>query len=218
MGCHDLKPRPLPAPVSNPPAPKPISDSTPTPSPKPKPPLPASEKCHVTFVFTPGEYSRWETMLGEGGGRSKEDLLLDGMARLNEGGKAANMGGPEHLIVIHECPTCGNATLNNSRGNFKVDKPFLEAARCDAIIQREHGHRRSVIPPRLRRQVLARDQHRCQHPGCRHTRFLQIHHRVPWAQGGRTELDNLITLCSGCHRRLHTDETELRLKGKDPVQ
>ncbi len=209
LGRHDLKPRPVPAPTSNPPAPKVISESKRRPN--PNPPRPATEKCHVTFVFTPNEYSRWETMLGEGGGRSKEDLLLDGMARLNKIGEATSVGS------IHECPTCGNATLNNSRGNFMVDKPLLECARCDATIQREDGQRRSVIPPRLRRQVLARDHTRCQYPGCRHTRFLQIHHRVPFAQGGRTELGNLVTLCSGCHRRLHSDEFDLKLRGKDPV-
>ncbi|QGU04065.1 HNH endonuclease signature motif containing protein [Corynebacterium comes] len=39
----------------------------------------------------------------------------------------------------------------------------------------------------------------CAGPGCDHTRFLEFHHIVPWAEGGATELANLIPLCSGCH-------------------
>lgn len=39
----------------------------------------------------------------------------------------------------------------------------------------------------------------CAGPGCDHTRFLEFHHIVPWAEGGTTELANLIPLCSGCH-------------------
>lgn len=41
--------------------------------------------------------------------------------------------------------------------------------------------------------------YQCAAPGCDHTRFLEFHHIVPWAEGGATELTNLIPLCSGCH-------------------
>ncbi|MCS5480396.1 HNH endonuclease [Corynebacterium sp. YIM 101645] len=41
--------------------------------------------------------------------------------------------------------------------------------------------------------------HQCAAPGCDHTRFLEFHHIVPWAEGGVTELANLLPLCSGCH-------------------
>jgi hypothetical protein len=180
-------------------------------------PKPALEKCHVTFVFTPEEYSKWEALLGQAGGRSKEELLLDGMERISSVPENQGAVGPGQLIVLNECPTCGNTTLSNSRGNFDVDKPLLESSKCDSLIQGPDGGRRSVIPPRLRRQVLARDQHRCQYPGCGHAGFLQIHHRVPLSQGGQTNLENLVTLCSRCHRLLHAEESELKREGRDPV-
>lgn len=41
--------------------------------------------------------------------------------------------------------------------------------------------------------------HQCAMPGCNHTRFIQIHHMQEWADGGETNLDNLIPLCSACH-------------------
>lgn len=39
----------------------------------------------------------------------------------------------------------------------------------------------------------------CAAPGCTHTRFMEIHHIEEWANGGHTDLDNLLPLCSACH-------------------
>ena len=41
--------------------------------------------------------------------------------------------------------------------------------------------------------------HQCAMPGCTHTRFIEVHHMKEWADGGNTDLDNLIPLCSACH-------------------
>jgi hypothetical protein len=65
------------------------------------------------------------------------------------------------------------------------------------------GRRTRRIPGWLHRLVTERDNRTCQHPGCRNTRWLQIHHIVPWAVGGRTDLDNLILLCGAHHRFVH---------------
>jgi 5-methylcytosine-specific restriction endonuclease McrA len=51
--------------------------------------------------------------------------------------------------------------------------------------------------------VLARDRHRCQGPGCGRTRFLEIHHKRPRAEGGTNDAANLVTLCAACHRWWH---------------
>lgn len=40
---------------------------------------------------------------------------------------------------------------------------------------------------------------RCAMPGCDHTRFIQVHHVHDWADGGATDLHNLLPLCSSCH-------------------
>jgi len=65
------------------------------------------------------------------------------------------------------------------------------------------GRRTRKIPGWLRRLVVERDANTCQHPGCANTRWLQVHHIVPWALGGRTDLDNLILLCGTHHRFVH---------------
>ncbi|MDY5785727.1 HNH endonuclease signature motif containing protein [Corynebacterium sp.] len=39
----------------------------------------------------------------------------------------------------------------------------------------------------------------CAIPGCDHSRFMEMHHIRDWADGGTTDLDNLLPLCSACH-------------------
>lgn len=190
----------------------------------PAPPRPSDEKCYVAFKFSPEEYSRWSTIMEslrkQGLRDSKEQLILAGLADLitSEGlseGQAA--GAPGYLLHIHQCPECSRKILHNSRGTFEAEPALLKAADCDAIVERADGSRRANISPRLRRLVMARDGHRCQGPGCGHTRFLEIHHRIPAALGGRTEMENLVTLCSGCHRGLHQREEELQVANRDPL-
>ena len=66
----------------------------------------------------------------------------------------------------------------------------------------ELGRKKRVVSPQLKRALLARDKH-CRYPGCSHTRWLDAHHVMHWADGGETSLDNCILLCSKHHRLLH---------------
>jgi len=56
------------------------------------------------------------------------------------------------------------------------------------------GRRRRVIPNRLRRFVLHRDGG-CTADGCISRYRLEVHHAIPWSEGGPTDPDNLVTLC-----------------------
>jgi hypothetical protein len=60
------------------------------------------------------------------------------------------------------------------------------------------GRDMRILPPRSRRLVEDRDRG-CRFPGCTVTRFLEIHHLVGWAEGGGTDLDNLVCLCPFHH-------------------
>jgi len=64
------------------------------------------------------------------------------------------------------------------------------------------GRRHRRPPPALRRAVRERDGYRCQYPGC-NSRQSDIHHIVPWAAGGATELANLTSFCQAHHVILH---------------
>jgi hypothetical protein len=59
------------------------------------------------------------------------------------------------------------------------------------------------IPPSLRRAVLLRDERCCQVPGCRRTRFLDLHHVELRSEGGQHSADNLVCLCGAHHRAVH---------------
>ena len=64
------------------------------------------------------------------------------------------------------------------------------------------GRKTRAIPSAIRRALRARDSH-CQFSGCSHTRYLDGHHIIHWANGGETKLDNLVLLCRRHHRYVH---------------
>ena len=63
------------------------------------------------------------------------------------------------------------------------------------------GRKTRTVPPSLRRALEVRDRG-CRFPGCG-LRFTDAHHIEHWADGGKTELRNLILLCKRHHRAVH---------------
>jgi len=64
------------------------------------------------------------------------------------------------------------------------------------------GRRTRRAPAALRRAARDRDKYRCRFPGCE-SRRVDLHHVVFWANGGQTNLDNLICLCKRHHAIVH---------------
>jgi hypothetical protein len=64
------------------------------------------------------------------------------------------------------------------------------------------GRKTRSIPPALARALKARDGG-CRFPGCTHTRSTEGHHVKHWADGGKTKLGNLLTLCGFHHHLVH---------------
>jgi hypothetical protein len=84
---------------------------------------------------------------------------------------------------------------------------------CDASVARvvfdsdsavlDVGRARRVPAAATRRALKARDGG-CVWPGCdRPASWSQAHHLRHWAQGGSTDLDNLVTICRAHHWRVH---------------
>jgi hypothetical protein len=65
------------------------------------------------------------------------------------------------------------------------------------------GRRGRAVRGTLLRVLRHRDQGTCRFPGCERRRWLHAHHLVHWADGGGTNLDNLVLLCGAHHRLLH---------------
>jgi hypothetical protein len=73
------------------------------------------------------------------------------------------------------------------------------------------GHLRRLISAGLRRALYLRDRG-CAFPGChRPPRHCQGHHIRHWADGGPTNLTNLVLMCAHHHRLLHRSGWEVRI-------
>jgi hypothetical protein len=65
------------------------------------------------------------------------------------------------------------------------------------------GRRRRLATPAQHRALWVRD-HGCTYPGCtRPPTWCDAHHLTHWADGGPTDLDNLILLCARHHTLVH---------------
>jgi hypothetical protein len=121
-----------------------------------------------------------------------------------------------HQVVVHVDRDALREDGEPGRCEFD-DGPALplETARrlaCDAsLVEIEEaadgtlldvGRKTRKVPPALRRALQARDRG-CRFPGCTHTRYVDAHHVLHWADGGETRLDNLLLLCRKHHHALH---------------
>ncbi len=65
---------------------------------------------------------------------------------------------------------------------------------------------------RYQRMALATRDQGCVFPGCeRPPAWCEAHHRLPWSQGGATDIDNGCLLCSFHHHLIHQGEWDLTL-------
>ncbi len=132
-------------------------------------------------------------------------------------------GGDRQQIVVH----LDAETLKHSHaGRCELEQgPSIaaETARrlsCDAslvaIIANGQGEPLNVgrktrtIPPAIRRALNARDKG-CRFPGCSFKRHVDGHHVKHWAQGGATNLANLVSLCRFHHRQAHEGQVVVQI-------
>jgi hypothetical protein len=72
-----------------------------------------------------------------------------------------------------------------------------------AVVPLSVGRATRTIPAHLRTALQLRDQG-CRFPDCdRPPAWTDGHHIIHWADGGPTELDNLVSLCRRHHRAVH---------------
>ena len=95
----------------------------------------------------------------------------------------------------------------------RVDPAVVQRLSCDSIVEAAVqgndgtelgiGRASRIVPRRIRRLMLRRDHGMCQFPGCEAIHRLHAHHVIHWANGGETELANLISLCHFHHHSVH---------------
>lgn len=64
---------------------------------------------------------------------------------------------------------------------------------------------------KIRYLVYRRDRFTCQKCG-KHGECLDVHHKIPFLDGGSNELDNLVSLCRKCHREEEARIIKKRIK------
>jgi hypothetical protein len=152
----------------------------------------------------------------EHGRRLEEDELVAALCeRVRDGGGAASTDGrAKFQIALAVCPVCDRAAQR-----VPVDAATLARARCDAQHigsidgdQPERAHQ--DVPPSVARFVWARDQGRCQTPGCRSARGIESHHIIAREHGGSHDPSNLTLRCSACHTAHHAGK--LAISGTAP--
>ncbi len=67
--------------------------------------------------------------------------------------------------------------------------------------------------------ALGLRDHGCIAPGCdRPPSWSEVHHPIPWSQGGATDLDNAVLLCPRHHHQAHRDGWQFRRDDHGHVQ
>jgi hypothetical protein len=119
--------------------------------------------------------------------------------------------GARHQIAVTVCDRCDRGWQDAAGQTIEVTPAAVELAQCDA--QRVGRVDRDVpdvttsdVPAPVRRQVERRDRGRCVVPGCRSSRYLDLHHVVPRAHGGTHVARNLCLLCTAHTARCTTDD------------
>jgi hypothetical protein len=113
---------------------------------------------------------------------------------------------PRHQIAVTVCKVCKQGWQNSAGREVPIAALELEVALCDAqcmSLEEAPGKLTQTIPAAMRRAVWRRDHGRCRIPGCRASCFIDAHHLLPLAHGGKHEMANLALLCAGHHRALH---------------
>jgi hypothetical protein len=160
--------------------------------------------------------------------RSSSDLA-DGLVAVAESflaGKVAGADDPEiYQVVVHagvsaETPAAQAPVLGDPADPARChveDGPAISVSTAQmlactgALSWMTHGDAGAVLAlgrrrrrpgSAIRRAARERDHGRCRFPGCE-SRRTDLHHIQHWINGGRTDLDNLISLCPYHHKLVH---------------
>ena len=176
----------------------------------------------ITLEMSPATYALYRqarTYIDEQAGErlSEDEALAMAFRAVIEPGTDA--GAKPAQVAFTICKRCERGTQDGSGIEVDVDAATVQRVLCDAEILGDIGadvpaRLTTTVTPRTRRQVLARYHHRCAVPGCRNSRFLQIHHLCFQARGGKHEVSNLVCLCTAHHDRLH--DGKLVIRGTPP--
>ncbi len=139
----------------------------------------------------------------EGGVPGARNRAAQLSTRVDNPGKSFHRTGPNYQVMVTVCPGCERGAIAGGESGRVLSPTSLQSILCDSRVLAPGARNKSTIPPSRRREVLRRDGHRCRIRGCDRSLFVEVHHKVPREAGGTHDPDNLLTLCSACHRAVH---------------
>ena len=152
--------------------------------------------------------------------RSKKQRLADALVDLAAGGRPAEV---QVTASIETLKRLAGAPAAEMELSLPISAQAVQRMACDCSVTRvvldqdslvvDVGRSKRMISPALKKALTVRDGH-CRWPGCeRPASWCDGHHLVHWAEGGETNLDNLVLLCRRHHRMVHEGGWQLARSG-----
>lgn len=158
---------------------------------------------------------------------SVDQRRADALVALCSASIAADADGDRATVIVHT-----TADDLRSGGNGEIEgggiipgaalRRLLCSSRVQAVLEDASGtalgvgRLTRVVPTWMQRQIRHRDRE-CRFPACGARAFTQVHHIAWWRDGGRTDLDNLVLLCSFHHRLVHEHGWSLRVRSDGSI-
>lgn len=142
--------------------------------------------------------------------RNREVRLADSLVELASGSKPANV---QVTATVETLMGLAGASAGEMEFAVPLSSATVRRLACDSTVVRvlvneksvaiDVGRSKRIIDGALRKALKMRDGW-CRWPGCeRPASWCDGHHVVHWADGGPTDLENLVLLCRRHHRLVH---------------
>ena len=187
-------------------------------------PDPRRIKHRIVIEVSAETYAAWRrtraALDDERGERMSDDEVVQTLCRAaTETRSTTEVPRPAVQTAVTTCKACKQSFIEGAGEALPIDQTTAERLTCDAeyigdLESDELTRVTSTVPAAIRRKVFHRDHFACVVPGCRSTRFLELHHLRHREDGGDHSTANCCVTCFGCHQRHH--EGRLLITGQAP--
>ncbi|WP_157109212.1 HNH endonuclease signature motif containing protein [Cryobacterium arcticum] len=171
-----------------------------------------------------GELVPGEILDERSGGEKRADILRGILTQVAQDPRTPTLGGMPPTVMVHvsaadllagigvgwidgvDAPL-SMKTINQMVDNGGIRPVFFGGNGAVLAL----GNKARCFSPLQRRAITARDGG-CITPGCTcPPQWTEIHHVIPWEQGGRTDIDNGVLLCWYHHHTINTSGWKIRM-------
>lgn len=117
----------------------------------------------------------------------------------------------ESGVGVGQCDSSAGPISVSALRQMAVDAQILPAVMGGQSVPVDFGRARRLFTPTQRLAIAERDRGcaKCGAP----VAYCDVHHIEEWSLGGRTDRDNAVLLCVGCHHRIHDYGWGIEIEG-----